>query len=108
MQHRTGGLGVIHVSSNIQKLSCTWIGCIDHGMVQIFLSPIKQFYLILFEICSNSPPLVIGEGVSVLLKQGVDTRDSTVPRVLQIFQGQTPEERTNKIFTAKTSYSWQF
>ena len=33
--------------------------------------------------------------MSVLLKQGVDTRDSTVPRVLQIFQGQTPKERTN-------------
>lgn len=81
MQHRMEGLGVISSNLHVQKLSCIWIGCIVHGMVQIFLhvSPIKQFYLILLEICSNSPPLVIGKGVSVFLKQGVDTRDSTVP-----------------------------
>ena len=62
---------------------------------------IAKAYLVLFEICSNSPSLVIGECVPVFLKQCVDSRDSTVPRVLQIFQGQTSEERTKKKLYSK-------
>ena len=98
MKGRMWRLSVIPLS--VQWLSCVPINCIVNGQMLV--------YLILFEICSNSPTLDIGKSVSVLLKQGVDTRDSTVPRVLQIFQGQTPEERTYKILTAKTSFSWQF
>ena len=58
-------------------------------------------YLVLFEICSDSPSLVICKCMSVLLKKCVDTWNSTIPRVLQIFKGQTSEERTNKYYTAK-------
>lgn len=47
-------------------------------------------YLEGFEFCSHPPSLVVGQGVSVLLEQGVDSGDSSVPAVLQIFQGQPP------------------
>ena len=43
-------------------------------------------YLELLEVCAHAPALVIGQGVAVLLEQGVDTGDATVPRVLQILQ----------------------
>jgi len=47
-------------------------------------------YLILFEFCSNSPPLIIGQSMSVLLKQRIDTRNAPVPTVLQILQCESP------------------
>jgi len=52
----------------------------------------KDFYLVLFEVCSDSPALVISQCVSVLLEEGVDTWNTPVPGVLQIFQCQTSEE----------------
>lgn len=42
-------------------------------------------YLILFEICPDSPAFIIGQCVSVFLEKCVDTGDSSVPRVFQIF-----------------------
>lgn len=55
-------------------------------------------YLILFEICPDSPALVIGQCVSVLLEKRVDTGDSSVPRVFQVFQGQSPETQNTLLF----------
>ena len=46
--------------------------------------------LVLFEVCADAPPLVVGQSVAVLLEERVDSRDTSVPRVLQIFQRQTP------------------
>ena len=43
----------------------------------------------LFEVCAHPPPLVVGEGVAVLLKEGVDAGNAPVPTVLKVFQGQT-------------------
>ena len=39
-------------------------------------------YLVLLEVSAYSPPLIIGQCVSVLLEQCVDAWDTTVPRVL--------------------------
>lgn len=47
-------------------------------------------YLILFEICPDSPAFVIGQSVPVLLEKRVDAGDSSVPGVLQILQSQSP------------------
>ena len=41
-------------------------------------------HLVLLEVSAHPPPLVIGQGVPVLLEQGVDPGHSSVPRVFQI------------------------
>jgi len=46
--------------------------------------------LILLEFRSNSPPLIIRQSMSVLLKQRIDTRYASVPTVLQILQCESP------------------
>lgn len=35
--------------------------------------------LVLFEVCSDSPSLVIGQCVPVFLEQRIDTRNTSVP-----------------------------
>lgn len=40
--------------------------------------------LVLLKICSDSPPFVICKGVPIFLKQSIDTRNSTIPRVLKV------------------------
>lgn len=45
----------------------------------------RFLYLILFEICPDSPAFIIGQCVSVFLEKGVDTGDSSVPWVFQVF-----------------------
>ena len=42
--------------------------------------------LVLLEVCSDSPSLVISQGVPVLLEECVDARNAPVPRVFQILQ----------------------
>ena len=42
----------------------------------------------LFEVSAHPPPLVVGEGVAVLLEEGVDAGNAPVPTVLQVLQGQ--------------------
>lgn len=44
-----------------------------------------HLYLILFEVCPDSPAFVIGQCVSVFLEKRVDTGNSSVPRIFQIF-----------------------
>lgn len=56
-------------------------------------------YLILFEIRPDSPAFIIGQCVSVFLEKCVDTGDSSVPRVFQIFQGQSPEAQNTLLRT---------
>lgn len=56
-------------------------------------------YLILFEICPDSPAFIIGQCVSVFLEKCVDTGDSSVPRVFQIFQGQSPGAQNTLLCT---------
>lgn len=48
-------------------------------------------YLVLFEICPDSPAFVVGQCMSVFLEKCVDSGDSSVPGVLQIFQSQSSE-----------------
>lgn len=47
-------------------------------------------YLILLEVSSDSPAFIVGQGVSVLLKQCVDPRYTSVPGIFQILQRETP------------------
>ena len=51
-------------------------------------------HLVLFEVGAHSPALVVGQGVSVLLEEGVDTRDASIPAVFQVLQGQTSDTHT--------------
>jgi len=43
-------------------------------------------YLVLLEILTHSPTFIISQGQSVLLKQCVDARNSTIPAIFQIIQ----------------------
>ena len=43
----------------------------------------------LLEVCPDSPSFVIGQRVSVLLEEGVDSRNTSIPTVLQIFQSKS-------------------
>ena len=45
-------------------------------------------HLVRLELGPHPPPLVIGQGVSILLEQGVDPRDTSVPRIFEVFEGQ--------------------
>jgi len=51
-------------------------------------TPLPHTHLVLLEVGAHSPPLVVGEGVPVLLEEGVDTRDTTIPRIFQVLQCQ--------------------
>lgn len=62
--------------------------------------------LILLEVCSDSPALVIGQCVPVFLEQGVDTRNTSVPGILQILKSQTPVTPQN-IFIPSTTKTKQ-
>lgn len=50
-------------------------------------------HLILLEFSTDTPAFVISQRVSVLLEQSVDAGNASVPAVLQILEGQTPEIR---------------
>lgn len=45
-------------------------------------------YLILLKVGPNSPSLIIGQRVPILLEQRIDPRDPAIPTVLQILQRQ--------------------
>lgn len=46
-------------------------------------------YLILLEILSDSPALVISECQTILLEEGINSGDASVPRVLQVIKSQS-------------------
>ena len=46
--------------------------------------------LVLLKVLSHTPTFVIGEGESVLLEQGVYSRDASIPGILQVVKGQSP------------------
>ena len=50
---------------------------------------INGLYLVLFEVSSNPPSHIVSQSVSILLEQSVNSRNTTIPRVFQIFQRQT-------------------
>ena len=45
--------------------------------------------LVLLEVCSHPPSFIISQCVSILLKQCVNAWYSSIPRIFQIFKGQT-------------------
>mmetsp|Transcript_25456 Transcript_25456/g.58663 ORF Transcript_25456/g.58663 Transcript_25456/m.58663 type:complete len:336 (+) Transcript_25456:2317-3324(+) len=51
---------------------------------------ILAVHLILLEVLAHTPALVKGQGVSVLLEQGVDAWNTAVPCILQVLQRETP------------------
>lgn len=62
---------------------------------------VRVLYLILLKVCSDSPALVIGQGVPIFLEKGVDTRNTPVPGILQILKSQTPVATQNIILNTK-------
>ena len=52
------------------------------------LPPPTHTHLVLLEVSSDSPSLVIGQSVSVFLEECVDAGNPPVPGVLQVFQCQ--------------------
>jgi hypothetical protein len=60
--------------------------------IMLLMSPPEWIlfkHLILFEILSDPPPLVICECESVLLEESIDSGDTSVPRVFQVIQGKS-------------------
>ncbi len=58
---------------------------IGSRLLPVAMTPLPHtcvVYLVLLEVSAYSPPLIIGQCVSVLLEQCIDARDTTVPRVL--------------------------
>jgi len=45
-------------------------------------------HLVLLEVRAYTPALVIGQGVTILLEQGVDPGDTSIPGVLQVLHEQ--------------------
>mmetsp|Transcript_6537 Transcript_6537/g.26220 ORF Transcript_6537/g.26220 Transcript_6537/m.26220 type:complete len:208 (+) Transcript_6537:3427-4050(+) len=45
--------------------------------------------IVLFESQSHAPTLIVRERVSILLEQGVDARNTAIPRVFQVLQCET-------------------
>ena len=43
----------------------------------------------LFPFDSVSPSLVVSESVTILLEEGIDTRDTTIPGIFEIFESET-------------------
>jgi hypothetical protein len=41
-------------------------------------------YLVLLEVLSHSPALIVGQCKSILLEKSVDPRDSSIPRVFEV------------------------
>lgn len=79
------------LSNSGQKVQCFALWLLD--------SKLFSSYLVLFEICPDSPAFVICQCVSVLLEKCVDTGDSSVPRVFQILKGETPKtQKTPRYF----------
>ena len=46
--------------------------------------------LILLEVLSNSPTLIIGEGQSIFLEKGIYSGNTSVPGVLKIIKSESP------------------
>jgi hypothetical protein len=60
--------------------------------IMLLMSPpewILLKHLILFEILSDPPALVICECESVLLEESINSGDTSVPRVFQVIQGKS-------------------
>ncbi len=47
----------------------------------------------LLEMCPQSPSFVVGEGMSVLLEERIDTGYTSVPTALQVLKGESPIAR---------------
>ena len=45
--------------------------------------------LVLFEIGTDTPALVVRERVSIFLEERIDTRNTTIPRIFQILKRQS-------------------
>ena len=43
----------------------------------------------MFELGAHAPSLVVSERVAILLEEGVDARDSAIPRILEVLERQT-------------------
>uniref|UniRef100_A0A914NAB8 Candidate secreted effector n=1 Tax=Meloidogyne incognita TaxID=6306 RepID=A0A914NAB8_MELIC len=45
--------------------------------------------LISLKFCSNSPSFVISKCISIFLEECIDSRNSSIPTIIQIFQSKT-------------------
>lgn len=46
-------------------------------------------HLVLLEVLTNTPALVVGQRQAILLEEGVDSRHSAIPRVLEVVERQS-------------------
>ena len=53
-------------------------------------------HLVLLEVRAHTPALVVGQGVTILLEQGVDPGDTSIPGVLQVLYEQALQGMTSE------------
>jgi len=74
-----------HVSSVIVQVP-------ELSVVTLVSPPKRVLFenLVSLELGSHSPALVVGQGVSVFLEEGVDSGNTSIPGIFQILKGQSP------------------
>ena len=61
--------------------------------VMLLMSPPEGILLqnlVLFEVLSHSPALVVGQGKSVLLEESVNSRNTSVPGIFKVGESKAP------------------
>jgi hypothetical protein len=69
------------VSIQVPQLTVVTLGCPPEG--------VALHLLVNLELCASSETLIETERASILLEEGVDTWETTVPTVLKILKGET-------------------
>ena len=82
--------------SSISNENCTvqWktiyvINNFHHSQYKLNWGLSPYAYLVRFEFSPDPPALVISQRMSVLLKESVNPRNASVPRILQVLQSQS-------------------
>ena len=109
-QLNIGNLSILSIHYKVLHLHCD----INYELPRHYWSQLSRSIvwrpnstdLVLFEVCSHSPALVIGQCVTILLEQSVDAWNASVPAVLQVLQCQSPNthQHTHHLTTV-TLYS---
>ena len=82
----------LHTAQGLNHVSSVVVQVPELAVVSLMRPPERVLLqnLVSLELGSDSPALVVGESVAILLEQGVDSGNSAIPRILQIFERDSP------------------
>mmetsp|Transcript_4532 Transcript_4532/g.13244 ORF Transcript_4532/g.13244 Transcript_4532/m.13244 type:complete len:1314 (+) Transcript_4532:2393-6334(+) len=78
----------LHAAQRLDHVRAVVVEVPELAVVALVRPPegVGAHELVLLEVLADAPALVVGEGVAVLLEEGVDARDAAVPRVLEVLE----------------------